>query len=172
MSQPVERSFGIIVFAPKIEKGFFSWHVLIVYQRNGNCWTFPKGKQEGSESELEAALREVEEETGVKVEPSVLFQSNGNFLTLEGDYYWVNKRNTEVRKRNTFFVGKAEHPRTPEPEIRRKSRGEIDCATWVPVKNVVFGWLEDLLLLREAAMMAELGPLYQGMNGLSVGSVW
>jgi 8-oxo-dGTP diphosphatase len=42
--------------------------VAIVYRPKYDDWTFPKGKLEPGESEEEAALREVHEETGLEVD--------------------------------------------------------------------------------------------------------
>jgi 8-oxo-dGTP diphosphatase len=42
--------------------------VAIVYRPKYEDWTFPKGKLEPGESEEEAAVREVHEETGLEVE--------------------------------------------------------------------------------------------------------
>ena len=40
--------------------------VLLVYRRSHDDWSFPKGKVEPGESEEVCALREVEEETGLR----------------------------------------------------------------------------------------------------------
>jgi 8-oxo-dGTP diphosphatase len=40
--------------------------VLLVHRPKYDDWTFPKGKAEGGESDEECALREVEEETGLR----------------------------------------------------------------------------------------------------------
>lgn len=42
-----------------------------VHRPHYGDWSLPKGKIEGTESHLEAALREVEEETGLVCEPEV-----------------------------------------------------------------------------------------------------
>ena len=41
--------------------------ILLVKNKNGKCWTFPKGHIESGESEEETALREIKEETGLSV---------------------------------------------------------------------------------------------------------
>ena len=42
--------------------------VLLVYEKTGNFWGFPKGHMEKGENEIETALREVKEEVGLDVE--------------------------------------------------------------------------------------------------------
>lgn len=56
-----ERSYGAVVVD---EKGRY----LLVKHRYGGHWDFPKGHMEGDESPLEAASREVLEETGLTLE--------------------------------------------------------------------------------------------------------
>jgi 8-oxo-dGTP pyrophosphatase MutT (NUDIX family) len=58
-----EVSAGGIVF----RKDGATWQVLMVKNRRGS-WTFPKGRVEEGETLEETAVREVEEETGVKAE--------------------------------------------------------------------------------------------------------
>ena len=43
-------------------------NVLLIYEKNRNFWGFPKGHVELEENEIETALREVKEETGLDVE--------------------------------------------------------------------------------------------------------
>jgi 8-oxo-(d)GTP phosphatase len=45
--------------------------VVLVHRPRYDDWSFPKGKLDPGEGELEAALREVEEETGLRVRPGV-----------------------------------------------------------------------------------------------------
>src|SRR5262245_65194209 len=42
--------------------------VLLIHRREQRDWSFPKGKLERGESDEECALREVEEETGLRCE--------------------------------------------------------------------------------------------------------
>ncbi|MEK7167802.1 MAG: NUDIX domain-containing protein [Patescibacteria group bacterium] len=57
-----EKAAGFIVFRNHPKSGL---QYLVLYHR-GNYWNFPKGGVEPGESELETALRELKEETGVK----------------------------------------------------------------------------------------------------------
>lgn len=57
------ESFGIVPFLN--EKG--TWKVLLILHREGNHWGFPKGKANDGETPLQAATRELREETGLEV---------------------------------------------------------------------------------------------------------
>jgi 8-oxo-dGTP pyrophosphatase MutT (NUDIX family) len=50
------------------ETGGGSSEVLVVHRPRYDDWTFPKGKAEPGESDEDCALREVEEETGLRCE--------------------------------------------------------------------------------------------------------
>jgi len=57
-----QKSAGFIIYRRHPQEGL---QYLVLYHR-GNYWNFPKGKIEQGESELEGALRELAEETGLK----------------------------------------------------------------------------------------------------------
>jgi 8-oxo-dGTP diphosphatase len=65
--------------------------VLLVHRPKYNDWTIPKGKLDAGETDLEAAVREVEEETGLRCTvgrelPSVSYDDrNGRPKTVR---YW------------------------------------------------------------------------------------
>lgn len=91
-----ERSCGAVVYVeePGREREF-----LLLHYPNGH-WDFPKGHVEKGEGNLEAALREVEEETGIRrLEVHQGFQHGF-------DYYYVRDR-SRFRKTVTFFLGRA-----------------------------------------------------------------
>ena len=59
MTEPEVRAGGGVVF----DRG---GHVVLVHRPKYDDWTLPKGKLDPGESYEEAALREVEEETGLR----------------------------------------------------------------------------------------------------------
>jgi 8-oxo-dGTP pyrophosphatase MutT (NUDIX family) len=64
MSFTYEESFGIIPLAR--EKS--GWKVLLILHQGGNHWSYPKGKRLADEEPIEAARRELKEETDLDVE--------------------------------------------------------------------------------------------------------
>jgi 8-oxo-dGTP pyrophosphatase MutT (NUDIX family) len=60
---PVEKSAGIIVFRRENKEKGKIYYLLLHYQ--AGHWDFPKGHIEEGESEIETALRELKEETGI-----------------------------------------------------------------------------------------------------------
>jgi len=58
-----EQSHGLIPFKKEGNK----WLVLLVQNKNGKFWGFPKGHAEGKETSKQAAERELFEETGLHV---------------------------------------------------------------------------------------------------------
>ena len=57
-SRPV-RAAGVLLFR--------DGRVLLIHRPSRNDWSFPKGKHEGGETDEECALRELEEEVGLRV---------------------------------------------------------------------------------------------------------
>lgn len=75
-----EISAGIIIYRKTIEGLKF----LILYHGRG-YWNFPKGRIENEERSLQAAFREVEEETGILKNDIKLIQ---HFKTYEKFTFW------------------------------------------------------------------------------------
>lgn len=61
MSEPVRAAGGLVV-----REGPNGGEILVVHRPAYDDWSFPKGKLEPDENEEEAAVREVEEETGLR----------------------------------------------------------------------------------------------------------
>ena len=86
-----EKSCGALVYrvTPNGQK-----ELLFIKHRHGTHWSFPKGHMEEGETEVQTALREVKEETGLDID-------------LEGDFRqsveYYPKPN--VKKQVIYFIG-------------------------------------------------------------------
>jgi 8-oxo-dGTP pyrophosphatase MutT (NUDIX family) len=112
---PVEKAAGGLVYNPKGE-------ILFIY-RNGK-WDLPKGGIEKNEGKKEAAIREVEEETGVK---------NLKIIDRIDKTYHIFKRNGKFRLKITYWY-KMETSFT-ENLIPQEEEG-IEKAVWVQANQV------------------------------------
>ncbi len=59
----LEKSCGALVF----RRFHGNTELLLIKHANGGHWSFPKGHVEEGETEVETALREIKEETGIDV---------------------------------------------------------------------------------------------------------
>ncbi len=92
-----DYSTGVIVFRrfPRSEK------FLLIKHRKGH-WAFPKGHRESGEKKIEAALRELKEETGIK---NIRLLSKK--VLISESYTFINGSNKEINKRVDYFIGEA-----------------------------------------------------------------
>ncbi|NJL04052.1 MAG: NUDIX domain-containing protein [Chloroflexaceae bacterium] len=90
---------------------------LLIYDKYGR-WALPKGHLEAGETEREAAVREVYEETGISCTLGAL---------LGRISYPVVRRGAIKQKTVVYFYGTAAHL----PTMPRASEG-ISAAEWVP----------------------------------------
>ncbi|MBN4066901.1 NUDIX domain-containing protein [Simkania negevensis] len=88
-----EESYGVIPLKRLKGEG---WAVLVV-QHNKGHWAFPKGHAEGDEEAVEAAARELFEETGLVVD---------EWLPLPPlqESYSFDRENDHTDKRVTYFA--------------------------------------------------------------------
>lgn len=112
-----ERSFGIIPL--KKIKG--EWHVLLINHRKGGFWAFPKGHPEHGETPLEAAVRELKEETGLSI-AELLFKKT------VGESYLFKRENNLISKSVSYFIAEV------KGEIKLQTE-EIYDSKWVKLSE-------------------------------------
>ena len=87
--------------------------VLLILQKEGNFWGFPKGHLEEGETELEAAKRETLEETGLEVEINTSKRYETNYTV----------RN-EINKTSVFYLAKIKSGEIKKQEV------EVEDIQW------------------------------------------
>lgn len=106
-----EKSCGAIVFYRAKDE----LEVLLVKNRNGRYWSFPKGHVELGENERQTAVREIKEETDLDVVIQPGFRETSDYCPFG-----------KVRKRVVFFLAEA---KKRDVHIQES---EIDYYIWVP----------------------------------------
>lgn len=89
----------------------FQDYLLVVRGRNGGIYSFPKGCKKIGETDIECAIRECEEETGIKVDTNISYP----FLKLSGNCYYL------IESNSLFFVD----------DKNIKDKNEIDKVEWI-----------------------------------------
>ena len=79
-----EKSCGAIVY----REGHGQIELLLIKHRFGGHWSFPKGHMESGETEVQTALREVKEETGLSIQLEAIGLKPH---PIEVDNYFVNR---------------------------------------------------------------------------------
>ena len=105
-----EKSCGAIV----IYKDGDRCKILLVRNHNGRNYSFPKGHVESGESEKQAAIREVKEETGLDIEIIDSFREVADYCPFG-----------KIKKRVVFFMAQTMSDRVT---IQKE---EIDSYIWV-----------------------------------------
>lgn len=100
------------------------------------CWDFPKGKVEEGEDWPTAAIREVEEETGLR---NILLQK-----ALANTYHTYILKDTPILKITHWYSMQA-HTQSLTPQTVE----DIAQAVWVPVTEVSTRLRESYLSLKE-----------------------
>ena len=117
---PRESAGGVIVN----EQG-----EIVLVEQHGNSWSFPKGRVEEGESLLDAATREIAEETGVT--DLQLVKELGSYerysLAKDGISDWLE---AGLRKRTLFLFT------TSHNELRPADR-EVTKAVWVSIDEAI-----------------------------------
>jgi predicted NUDIX family NTP pyrophosphohydrolase len=150
-----KKSAGILFFRYRSK----SIEVLLVHpggpfwaKKDAGAWSIPKGEIEEDEKPLVTAVREVQEETGIK--------ADGNFIELTPVkqkagkivYAWALEQDFEVSSiRSNFF-----EMEWPPRSGKKQSFPEIDKAEWFAVDAAEDKILEGQLpLLKELLSLAK-----------------
>ncbi len=108
-----ELSAGGVVYNPRLKK-------ILLIKDFGDKWTLPKGWIEKGETEEQAAVREVQEETGIK-NLKILAQLGEIefFYTATHDRDYGLKKGERVHKKVIFFLMETEDEKlVPQWEIK------------------------------------------------------
>ena len=117
-----EHSAGFLMYVTRVIDGHpVRFYLLLQYHKG--YWDLPKGKLEQGETSLDAALREVKEETGLTVEPIEGFVS-------ELSYLFTSPTGELIDKTVTFFVGYAQSDKVILSH-------EHQDYSWVPYKEAL-----------------------------------
>lgn len=73
-----EKSCGAVVYREKEDM----FQILLIRHKNGGHWAFPKGHVENQETEEETALREIREETGLRVKLDTAFRHTVSYSPM------------------------------------------------------------------------------------------
>lgn len=112
-----DASYGII----PLSKASGRWDVLLVQLHEGH-WGFPKGHADPGEQPLDAAQRELREETGLKVQ-RLLSE------TPIVESYFFTRNHKKIFKTVSYFFAEVSGKLHTQPE-------EIKAAKWVPIEHV------------------------------------
>lgn len=123
MRQQHDISAGVIVFFQENEACRFL--LLLSRQTKRPLWEFPKGGVEPGETLLQAALRELQEETGlgpqeVRLVPGFEFLERYRFVIGRG------RDRTLVQKRVTYFLAEAVHRTVRVSETETREHAWLD----------------------------------------------
>jgi 8-oxo-dGTP pyrophosphatase MutT (NUDIX family)/RimJ/RimL family protein N-acetyltransferase len=134
-----EKSCGAVVYRNNNKVTEF----LLIKCKDSGYWGFPKGHVEESENEVETALREVHEETGLNIEMVEGFREETEFCI-----------STSILKKVVFFIGRADNTAV---KIQAE---EIDDYRWAEYKDA-------LLQLTFKSDIRILKLVYEHLNRLT-----
>lgn len=127
-----EKSCGALVYHKNEDHIQF----LLIKSRYGEHWSFPKGHVEGQETEVETALREVKEETGL----DITLQDGFRHCV---EYY----PKPNIKKKVVYFLGES-HSRD-----FKMQEEEISRILWADIRKayhmVTFKNDKNLILMAE-----------------------
>jgi 8-oxo-dGTP pyrophosphatase MutT (NUDIX family)/phosphohistidine phosphatase SixA len=142
VSRKGDRSVIVAAGAIVVRSGSAGLDVLVIHRPRYDDWSFPKGKLHGGETPLQAAVREVAEETGLRVRmgvplSDVHYEYDGSPKVV---HYWQAEAFAGVDE-----VGAVVQPFTPNDEV--------DEIAWLPVDQARERLTQDY----DRALLDEIG---------------
>lgn len=117
---PSEQCYGVIT----VYRDTVDLFLILQHDNKKGSWSFPKGHHEGTETPRETALRELEEETGIK-EVELLD------IPLIHEEYEIYRKEEKRIKNNDYFIGFVTDKAVTVQE------GEIYTYRWVTYEEAV-----------------------------------
>ena len=129
-----EKAYGVILIA----QGQFLLVKNKDFKGKDPWWGFAKGHQEGNETKLEAALRELEEETGVKLDEKTVSEIETK-KTISENYSYLHTNGTTVNKKNYYFIVKVDKPIEATPDCNEiiKTKWTKDIGNHLKNKTLI-----------------------------------
>ena len=127
----LEKSCGALVF----RRFHGNTELLLIKHANGGHWSFPKGHVEAGETEIETAMREIKEETGIDVIIDPSFREVISYSPKK-----------DTQKDVIYFIARAQnYDYTPQVE-------EISQIKWVEINraHTVLTYDNDKQLVNKA----------------------
>lgn len=134
-----EKSCGALIFHEDGEQSL----LLLIKHRNGGHWSFPKGHVEAGETEVETALREISEETGLQVDLISDFRESVSYSPKGG-----------ITKEVIYFLAYSDHTTLHLQEE------EVGQGIWVDVPRALtlVTYDNDRQLIQRATAFKEAHP--------------
>lgn len=124
-----ERSAGFLIFRKEGDK------IKYLFLKNKGRFDVPKGLQKSNESELETALRELEEETGLKdIKVMPFFKKKVEYF-----YKWDNEI---IKKEVVYFLGET---KTKEVKVSEEHDGYVWMDKEEALSKLKYESLKDLV---------------------------
>jgi bis(5'-nucleosidyl)-tetraphosphatase len=120
ITEKKERACGCIPFMRDRERGIVALMIL----RTGGYWEFPKGKQEEGEKDVDTALRELKEETGLTGE----IAPEAPIITS----YDFERDGVHVHKEVLFFFC-----RVPDGSVVTMQKSEVNDHVWLALEDLM-----------------------------------
>lgn len=100
-----EKSVGAVIFRRvKFGSRDAILYLLLHYHQHDNYWEFPRGGMEAGESEMQTAVREIREETGLKQDDLKFVP--GYRVSI---HYWYVLNGTRRSKDATYFLAETKN---------------------------------------------------------------